>query len=394
MTEVSWDLPGQPHAAAVLSGACARDDVGHAWAFVGPGGVGQEAAARTLAAALNCPQAVGGVPDGTCSTCRRSARGHHPVYFEFAPGGTMHRVVEVREQWLLAASRTVAEGRVKVLRIVDADKMNDPAANAFLKALEEPPPRTVWVLDIADPDELPETILSRCRTVRFVPWTTAALDAEARRLGLADPADRALAVRAALGSPAALARLAGEGGLDDLRAHRSIPRVLRARGPGWALVLSKALDEEVKRRTAALKAAGRAELAELAELSGDAMPRAVVKQVEDRAVRRERDARLSVLQAALDDLTGWYRDCLLAWGGGDAAVALHPDDLEAAAADAEAAGGPAELLRAVDRIAAVREDLELNAAPALAVEALFLEIATGVPPTRRRLVRPGRAGIA
>lgn len=372
---VGWDLPGQRRAAAVLRGACARGEVSHAWAFTGPPGVGQERAARTLAAALNCPGARDGSPDGTCGTCDRCARGAHPAYREFAPAGTVHRVVEVRESWIPAASRTAAEGAWKVLRVVDADRMNDPAANAFLRILEEPPPRTVWVLDVADPDELPDTILSRCRVVRFVPWGPPELDAEAQRWGVVDEHDRALAVRAAFGSPAALARLAAPGGLGDLRAHREIPRRLRADGPGHAVVAARALDDEAKRRAAALKAEGRAELESLAEQYADTLPRGVTKQVEERSARREREARLGTVQAALDDLVGWYRDCLLVGADGDPATAVHADDPDGLRDDA-AALTASVLLRSVDLVTATRTDLELNLQQSLALEALFLDLST------------------
>ncbi|MPZ86692.1 MAG: hypothetical protein GEU81_01200 [Nitriliruptorales bacterium] len=370
----SWDIPGQRRAAAVLQGACARDEVSHAWAFVGPAGVGQEQAARTLAAALNCAQAAEGAPCGACDVCQRCRRGAFPSFWEFAPSGSFHRVNEVREQWLATAFRSAVEGRWKVLRIIDAHRMNEAAANAFLKGLEEPPPNAVWVLDIADPDELPDTILSRCRTVRFVAWTPDELRAETRRLGLDDDQDRALAVRASLGSPVALARLAAPGGLDDLRMHREIPRRLREQGSGYAVLAARQLDEEGKRRSAALKAEGRAELEALAELYGDALPRGVAKQVEDGLSRREREARLSTLQAALDDLVGWYRDCLLVAAGGHPAQALHADDAKALQADA-AASSPAATLRAIDLVLAAREDLELNVQQTLALEALFLELA-------------------
>jgi len=349
--------------------------VGHAWAFVGTAGVGQEQAARALVAALNCPGAVEGVPDGTCDTCDRCRRGAYPAYWEFAPAGTVHRVVEVREQWLAAAYRTALEGSWKVLRILDADRMNEPAANAFLKALEEPPPNTVWILDVADPEELPDTILSRCRVVRFSAWTPAALEARAAELGLDDDIDRALAVRAALGSPVTLARLAAPGGLDDLRSHRSIPRRLRGQGPGSAVVIARELDDEGRRRAAALGAEGKAELAALEDLYGDAAPRGVVRQVEERSGRRQREARLSVLQAALDDLVGWYRDCLLVRTGGDPADALNADDADALRADA-AALDPSVVLASVDRVLQTRTDLELNLAQTLALEALFLDLAT------------------
>ncbi|HEY8338844.1 MAG TPA: DNA polymerase III subunit delta' C-terminal domain-containing protein, partial [Egibacteraceae bacterium] len=296
-----------------------------------------------------------------------------PALEEFEPTGTFHRVKDVRERWLRVASRSAAEGSWKVLRVVDADRMNETAANAFLKGLEEPPPRTVWVLDVTDPDELPDTILSRCRAVRFVPWGPAELEAEAARLGLPPGPDRDLAVRAALGSPLALRRLAAPGGLDDLRAHRDIPRRLREEGPGFALVAARALDEEAKRHTAAIKAETQAHLDELAQVYGDEVPRRVAKQILDQSARREREAKVVVAQAALDDLVGWLRDCLYIGAGGEPGGAIHVDALEQLRADA-AALPPKALLAAIDRILATREELELNVQQGLALEALLLDL--------------------
>jgi DNA polymerase III subunit delta' len=368
-----WDIPGQRRAAEVLRGAVARDEPGHAWAFLGPSGVGQEEAARALAAALNCPTpSAPGEPCGVCSVCSRCRRGAFPAYHEFAPTGSMHRVEEVRKDWLATAALSPLEGRVKVLRVIDADRMNEASANAFLKGLEEPPPGTIWLLDIADPDELPDTVLSRCRALRFAPWGPDELAAEARRLGLAGE-DVAIAVRVASGAPAVLRRLARPGGLDDLRAHRSILAGLRERGPGYALVAAQAIDEEVKRATKALKAEGEAELAELAEGYGDAFPQGVERQLKERFARREREVKLSIAQAALDDLVAWCRDAVLVGVGGPSEALLHVDALPALRADAEALG-PARLLAAIDHLLATREHLERNVGQQLALEACCMEL--------------------
>lgn len=377
-----WDVPGQEQAVAVLRGAVVRDEVAHAWAFTGPPGVGQQRAARGLAAALCCPTPrAPGEPCGACGVCERAARGAHPDLWEFVPAGREHRVADVRETWLPVANRSAAEGGWKVLRVVDADRMNEAAANTFLKGLEEPPARTLWILDVADPDELPDTILSRCRVVRFAPWGPDELDAEAQRLGLADPGERALAVRASLGLPARLRRLAGDGedggtpggGLADLRAHRDVIRALRDEGPGHALVAARAIDDEAKRRTATIKAEGKAERAALAELYGEQPPRGVAKQVDDRLARQEREARTAVVQDALDDLLAWLRDCLLVAAGGDPAAAVHADAPDALRADADALGA-ARVLRAIDLVGDAREAGELNLQQGLALEALFLEL--------------------
>lgn len=364
-----WEVPGQDHAVEVLKAAVARDEVSHAWALIGPAGVGQEQASRWLAAALNCGAFQ--PPCGACDVCRRCLRGAYPAMWEFAPTGAFHRVQDVREQWLRTASRSLVEGRHKVLRIIDADRMNEPSANAFLKGLEEPPPRTVWILEITDPDEMPDTILSRCRVVRFSAWPDEALEAEAQRLGLDDPGQRALAVAAAMGSPVRLARLAGERGIDDLKAHRSWLTLLREGGPGMAIVAARALDDEVKRRTADVKAEGQRELSDLAAQSADELPQPVARQLSERLARREREARVVTTQAALDDVVGWLRDCLVVAGGGEPLV--HGDVAESVRAEATALG-PAKLLEAADLVTQARESLELNVQQGLAMEALFLRL--------------------
>lgn len=368
-----WDVPAQAHAVDVVRDAVGADAVGHAWALIGPAGVGQEALTRSLVAALNCDVERTGC--GACSSCLRSLRGAHPAHWEFAPVGTVHRVGDVRDQWTHVASRTAAEGHVKVLRVIDADRMNEAAANAFLKMLEEPPPRTVWVLELADPEELPDTIVSRCRVVRVAPWDRETLRAAAD-LADASAADRELAVRAAMGSPTRLRRLLdADGALDDLRRHRRIPRELRAQGPGYALIAAQELNAEMKRAVAEVQAQATQERAQLEEFYGDAPPRDVVRQLEQRATRREREVKTTVAQTTLDDLAGWYRDVLLIRAGGQPAEALHGDDADGLRADADALGDDA-LLRSLDTVFARREELELNVQVTLAVEALLLDLWT------------------
>jgi DNA polymerase III subunit delta' len=397
-----WAIPGQQQAAGVLRAAVARGEVGHAWAFVGPAGVGQQQAARALAAALNCPQPPApGRPCGRCSTCERLARGAHAAYAEFVPSGQFHLVDDVRERWLPAAGRTLLEGRWQVLRVADAERMNDASANAFLKGLEEPPPRTTWVLDVADPDELPETVLSRCRLLRFGAWGQDVLEAQARRLGLDDPAERAVAVRAALGAPGVLERLAGpatpevrdrEGklkeprwpsGFEDFRGHREIPRRIRAEGQAFGLIAAHRIagrrarkdpPSEVERRVATVRAQLEAEREALLERYGDELPRTVKKELDALDRRREREARTQAVTAALDDLLSWLRDCLLVATGGEAAAAIHADDPDGLRADADAIGLDG-LMAATERVFATREHLERNVQPLLALEALFMELA-------------------
>lgn len=366
-----WEVPGQAHVARVLRDAVEHGQVGHAWAFTGPPDVGQQGLTRSLAAALNCAVAVGGC--GTCSSCVRTLRGAHPSYWEFAPTGAAHRVGEVRDSWIRVASRTSSEGRYKVLRVIDADRMNDAAANAFLKVLEEPPEHTVWVLELADPEELPDTILSRCRVVRVAPWGRETMTHVAGGAPLTT--DQELAVRASMGAPMRLRTLLTDQGRADLHRHRRIPRELRERNQSFALVAARELEQEMKRAVEEVRADVKREGEQLDIIYGGATPKEVLRQLEQRSTRREREAKTTVAQTALDDLAGWYRDVLMVRCGGDPADALHADDPEGLRADAEALSQRA-LVRSIDTIFVRREEMEFNVGMSLAIEALLLDLVT------------------
>jgi len=210
MQSVRWDeVVGQGRAAQVLRAAIDADRLGHAWLLVGPAEIGQRELAVALAASLNCEDLQGPYACGACRTCRRllhetrtpaGTQSGHTVLREFYPEGANHLVAAVREEWLPTAHRTLAEGRRRIVRIVQADRMNEAAQNAFLKALEEPPPSTVWLLEAEDDKALLETIVSRCRRLDLTAWTTTDLARQAVRLGLPDGEAEVLA-RAANGSP-------------------------------------------------------------------------------------------------------------------------------------------------------------------------------------------------
>ena len=364
-----WAIPQQDRAAGVLAGAVQRGDLGHAWAFVGPPDVGQEQAARTFAAAAN-----DALDDDV--TRGRFLRGAHPAYREFIPTGAFHRKEDVHGQWLQAANTTVKEGRVKVLRIVNAELMNDNAANAFLKALEEPPPGTVWILDLADPEEVPDTILSRCRVITFAAWSPQALADLAGQLGLSG-VDAQLAARAAMGSPTALRRLADPQSLADYRTHRRWVARVKGDGPGYALQATAALKAEIGRRSKAIEAEGSAAAEGLAELYGDEVPRPVLKELEERYKRLARAEQSTTLQQALDDVVAWCRDVLVIAGGGGADDVRNLDAVDELREDAEDFSAGA-LLEVCDRALHTRESIEVNVRWDLAIEAFLLGAHTRV----------------
>jgi DNA polymerase-3 subunit delta' len=186
----------------------------HALLFVGPEGVGKHLAARTLAQALLCERHGEAElePCGACPSCLQVVARSHPDVLLVAKPEEKHElpIATIRTLCLDLGLKPMRGGR-RVAIVDDADDLSEEAANAFLKTLEEPPPGAVLVLIGTSPELQLDTILSRCRVVRFEPLDEATLTAilleervvteadEARRLaargegsvgravGLADP---------------------------------------------------------------------------------------------------------------------------------------------------------------------------------------------------------------
>jgi DNA polymerase-3 subunit delta' len=158
----------QTEAVEILRRAIDTGRVAHAWAFIGPDGVGRRATALAFAKALVAPS--GGAAAG------RVDRGLHPDVHLIGPtppasnpkGLPAIRVDNVRELGRLAALRP-AEAPWKVFIVDEAETMTGAAPQAFLKTLEEPPARTVIILILSQARALPATVLSRCQIVRFRP---------------------------------------------------------------------------------------------------------------------------------------------------------------------------------------------------------------------------------
>src|SRR4051812_19543218 len=177
MTSVWAQLVGQEPAVEVLrtaAGAAAQVTAGravtagamtHAWLFTGPPGSGRSVAARAFAAALECER-EGELGCGTCSACRTVAARSHPDVHSVVPEGLSIGVNEMRAV-VGRAARRPSLGRWQVVVIEDADRLTEQASNALLKAVEEPPERTVFLLCAPSlhPDDVSVTIRSRCRLV-------------------------------------------------------------------------------------------------------------------------------------------------------------------------------------------------------------------------------------
>ena len=157
----------------------------HAWLFTGPPGSGRSVAAVCLAAALECTDP--GLPGcGHCAACHTVLSGTHGDVRRVVPEGLSIGVGEMRAI-VRTASRSPTTGRWQVVLVEDADRLTEQAANALLKAVEEPPPRTVFLLcaPSIDPEDISMTLRSRCRHVALRTPTTAAVGAGAPGAGRA-----------------------------------------------------------------------------------------------------------------------------------------------------------------------------------------------------------------
>jgi DNA polymerase-3 subunit delta' len=389
------DVIGQPGAVRALQrAACAAAAMGdqpgsgdderdgrvgehgmtHAWLVTGPPGSGRSTAARAFAAALQCPRSG----CGSCHECRTALSGAHPDVTLLATEHVHLRVEDVRPLVTLAQQRP-SLGRWRVIVIEDADRLNDTSGNLLLKAVEEPPPRSVWLLCAPSPDEVLVTIRSRCRHVglRIPPVADVAALLE-RRHGV-DPALAAFAARAA-GSHVGLARrlATDEGARIRRREILTLPEKITSVGAA-VLAAGHLVDvaiEEAKSATAERDATERSALLRSlgAEGAGTLPPavRVQVRQLEENQRRRATRAQRDVLDRSLLDVLSLYRDVLVVQLG--AGVELVNAELATEVERLARESTPEETVRRMDAIGLARERIGANVAPLPAVEALMVEL--------------------
>ena len=376
LSGVWTDVVGQASAVEVLA-AAVRGEPGamtHAWLVTGPPGSGRSVAARAFAAALQCVQ--GGC--GECPSCRTVLGGTHADVEVLSTEMLSIGVKETREL-VRRAALSPSGGRWQVIVAEDADRLTDQAANALLKAIEEPPPRTVWVLCAPATEDVLPTIRSRCRSVQLV---TPSADAVATVLVRRDGIDPEIARVAALASQGHIGRARRLATDAEARRRRSdvlaLPR--HVHDVGSCLRAAERLIEAVKADVAATSemtdAAERDALkAALGLGTGAKQPpgaagalKELEKRQKVRATRSQRDG----LDRALVDLVAFYRDVLAVQVGSDVGLV---NAAEAAAVHEVATGStPETTLRRIEAVLACRTALETNAAPLLAVEAMTLAL--------------------
>jgi DNA polymerase III subunit delta' len=351
-------LDEHPHAAAVLGAALADDGrPAHAYLLHGPAGTGKREAARRFAGALLARGAAN--PDGARA---RVDHGAHPDLTWVAPSGA-HEMLrrDVDEAVVSAAARTPFEARHRVFVLERADTMNDEAANALLKTLEEPPPYVVLLLLTDRVDQVLPTISSRCQGVRFDPPGPDALAQRLQRQGV-PPETATACARLSLGDgDKALALALGDG--PALRAQAEA----YARGPATERHWRPLLDHARSRGAAARKQVEAALADELAYLPKKEH-RKRETEYDVRAKRAERRAATGALDHALQLAGLWYRD-LACVAAGAPELVHHTDRLEALT-EAAAGRDGASLRRAVELVDDTRARLALNVSEELALEAL------------------------
>ncbi|GAA1343508.1 DNA polymerase III subunit delta' [Kocuria palustris] len=375
-----WDdLVGQDAVVDQLARAARDEQPPHAWLVTGPPGSGRSHAALALAAALLCEQ-----PDpadrgcGECSACRTVRAGSHADLTHFRTEHSEIRIDEARELVVRAQDRP-SVGRWRVMVIEDADRMAERTSNVMLKAIEEPPPGTIWLLCAPSPSDVLVTIRSRCRPVTLrVPPVEAVAELLERRDGV--PAARALECARLAQSHVGVARRLAL--YDDARERRRrvVEMPLRLGGVSDAVReagrLTRLAEEEA---TAESEARDEEERAHLLTSMGAAesgkMPpnvRSALRRLEEDQKRRSKRVRTDTLDRFLIDLTTFYRDALtLQLQTGSELVNQHIAD---SLRDHALNSTPEESLERIDTIARTRTRIRTSAAAGLAFEAMAVSL--------------------
>jgi DNA polymerase-3 subunit delta' len=384
MTPLFGDIIGQERAVEILEKAViaahARDgsqSMVQSWLFTGPPGSGRSHVALAFAAALLCDS--GGC--GDCHSCHLANRGSHPDLEVIRTEGLSLKIDEVREI-IARASWEPSTSRFRVVVIEDAERLTESAANALLKAIEEPGVRTIWLLCSPTVEDVLPTIRSRCRQIALVTPSTAAVAALLVREESASDEIAKFAARASQGHIGRARFLVKE---PESRARRDevIKLALQLSDVAGAMAgaarlmeiagleaTSEASDrDEVEREelAAALGAGG----------SGKGTPSGSSKALKD--LEKEQKSRITratrdSIDRALLDIATAYRDILTVQiGASDSRELINEhlrNEIETRAANSSSEG----VMQRWEEIMSTRRKLKFNVAPLLALEALLLKV--------------------
>lgn len=370
-----WDtLIGQPDVLTALQRASADERPTHAWLFTGPPGAGRETAALAFAAALLCERELGQRGCGTCRSCQTVLSGSHADFVHFRTEKTQITIDEARD-FVVRAQDRPAVGRWRVMLIEDADRMPERTSNVLLKAIEEPPPHTIWLLTAPSPADVLVTIRSRCRPVNLRVPTTDAVTAALVSGGHA-PEAAELAARMSQGNLEVARRLAED---EDARKRRSsvvrlpISLLTVAAAMEAADELISIAEAEADADASARNDTERAALlTSLGYEDGERLSpthRSQLRQLEEDQKRRAKRIQTDTLDRFLADIQTVLRDVLTLQLRTDSA--LINAHLGQGLYDYAASGSAERTLARLEAVAATRRRLQSNASPRLAFEAMM-----------------------
>jgi len=321
--EPIWsELLGQPEAVSQLRQAVTNKEAGlqHAWLLTGPPGSGRSNAATAFAASLLCEKAG----CGQCKSCRMVASGSHPDVSVLSTEKVIISIEEIRQ--LVASSHFGGSvGKYQIMIIEDADRMTERSSNVLLKALEEPPAGTIWLLCAPSEADMLPTIRSRVRRVALKqPSTETVADLLVARDGI----ERSLALQVAAEAQGHIGMALRLATSSDARARRketlmssmqidSIPKAMTT-AERWLELAKKDAEAITQERDSQ----ERAELlATLGIPEGGTVPaglRADIKALEEAQKRRATRSLRDGIDRILVDLMSLYRDILTIQLGADA----------------------------------------------------------------------------
>jgi DNA polymerase-3 subunit delta' len=349
----------------------------HAWLFTGPPGSGRSNAAVAFAAALQCE--AGGC--GSCEACLTTLAGSHP---DVTVRRTERMIISVEHarQWVRDSTLMPVRQRWQVIIVEDADRLHERANNALLKAIEEPTPRTVWMLCAPQPDDVLPTIRSRTRHVSLAtPRPEEVAEFLTRRFDVS-PTRAAHAARASQGHIGRAKALALE---ESTRSRRREVVALPPRLTSLGACMTAAqnlVDIATAEATAQTDEVTAKEAADLDALYGTDRRARSMRSAKAAAgeLAREQKARftrkvLDAVDRSLTELLSVYRDVLFVQTGAGGGLVNEED--RPAVEELARRTTPESTLRRIDAVYEARERmLEFNVPPLLALEAMMVALRT------------------
>ncbi|WP_296630580.1 DNA polymerase III subunit delta' [Rhodoluna sp.] len=370
------DLLGQPEAVGQLEVAVRHRDQGvhHAWLVTGPPGSGRSNLAHAFAAALLCP--TGGC--GECKSCILAKAGSHPDISVLSTEKVQISIEEVRQ--LVANSQFGGSmGKFRIMIIEDADRMQERSSNVLLKALEEPPAGTIWLLCAPSEADMLPTIRSR---VRRVGLKVPAIEEVARILIERDGIESKLAHQVAAESQShiGMARRLATSSEARSRRRETLMAALNITGVTSAVMTAERWLEIAKKDAEALTAERDDEektalMHSLGLKPGDNIPanlKSDLKALEEGQKRRATRSVRDGLDRILVDLMSLLRDVLTLQIG--AGVALVNEDLRAGITEMANGSTAAQTIHRIEAVSTARHRVDSNVRDLMALEALAVQL--------------------